>query len=163
VDLGRTLVRGTENVFSHLAIFRGPPLGNPSSSLHSQHFCTLTPVAVAHAARRIMLVRFLTLFAAQTSLELRGSTTFRRRRHRTRRSVLRTRNGSARMRLSHPLSSGSQLRPVFDFRARFCHSRPMETHAFGFRLRADVRSAKSDFLSAHGVHLLGGGVAALPP
>jgi hypothetical protein len=59
-----------------------------------------------------------------------------------------TRNGSARMRLSHPLFSGSQLRPVFHFRARFCHSRPMETHAVGFRLRADVRSAKSDFLSA---------------
>ena len=26
--------------------------------------------------------------------------------------------------------------PVFDFRAHFCHSAPMEAHAFSFRLRA---------------------------
>jgi hypothetical protein len=30
----------------------------------------------------------------------------------------------------------SHRAPVFDFRAHFCHSAPMETHAFGFRLRA---------------------------
>jgi hypothetical protein len=29
-------------------------------------------------------------------------------------------------------------KPVFDFRAHFCHSAPMETHAFGFRLRANA-------------------------
>ena len=28
--------------------------------------------------------------------------------------------------------------PVFDFRAHFCHSAPMEMHAFGFRLRANA-------------------------
>ena len=38
-------------------------------------------------------------------------------------------------------------KPVFDFRAHFCHSAPMETHAFGFRLRSNAREAKSDFLS----------------
>ena len=27
---------------------------------------------------------------------------------------------------------------VFDLRADFCHSAPMETHAFGFRLRANA-------------------------
>ena len=37
--------------------------------------------------------------------------------------------------------------PRFDFRNRFCHSAPMETHAFGFRLQANARRAKSDFLS----------------
>ena len=36
---------------------------------------------------------------------------------------------------------------LFDFRAHFCHSAPMETQAFGFRLRATPRRAKSDFLS----------------
>jgi hypothetical protein len=29
-------------------------------------------------------------------------------------------------------------RPVFDFRAHPCHSVPMETHAFGFRLPANA-------------------------
>jgi hypothetical protein len=27
---------------------------------------------------------------------------------------------------------------VFDFRAYFCHSAPMETHPFGFRLRTNA-------------------------
>jgi hypothetical protein len=39
------------------------------------------------------------------------------------------------------------LPTVFDFPTHFCHSAPMETHAFGFRLRATPRTAKSDFLS----------------
>ena len=78
-------------------------------------------------------------------------------------------SGSARVRLSHPLFSGPKpsggsffrgagaprnpKKPVFDFRAHFCHSAPMETHAFGFRLRANAPEgrfpimAKSDFLS----------------
>jgi len=92
-------------------------------------------------------------------------------------------SGSARVRLSHPLFSGPQpsrrqlfrvagtprnpKKPVFDFRAHFCHSAPIETHAFGFRLPANApedqkrfpislsasdsrltpRRAKSDFLS----------------
>jgi hypothetical protein len=38
------------------------------------------------------------------------------------------------------ITRGSLLNPqdttVFDFRAYFCHSAPMETHAFGFALRA---------------------------
>ena len=41
---------------------------------------------------------------------------------------------------------------VFDFRAHFCHSAPLETHAFGFRLRANVPEAKSDFLSVEFHH-----------
>ena len=131
------------------ASFRGPPpLGNPSSSLHSQHFCTLTPVAVAHVARRIMLVRFLTFLLRNLLLNFVARRPFADDDTEPVVAFSATRNGSARVRISHPLSSGSQLRPVFDFRARFCHSRPMETHAFGFRLQADARSAKSDFLSA---------------
>jgi hypothetical protein len=39
---------------------------------------------------------------------------------------------------------------VFDFRAHFCHSAPMETDAFGFRFPANARRAKSDFLSVMG-------------
>ena len=44
-----------------------------------------------------------------------------------------------------PLFSGPPAlrQPAFDFRAPFCHSAPMEAHAFGFRLRAN-----STFLSA---------------
>jgi hypothetical protein len=40
------------------------------------------------------------------------------------------------------LSGGS----LFDFPAHFCHSASRETHAFGFRLPANARRAKSDFL-----------------
>ena len=74
-------------------------------------------------------------------------------------------SGSGQVRLSHPLFSGpSPLRrqlfrvagaprnpkkPVFDFRAHFCHSAPMETHAFGFRLRANAPETKSNFLSVN--------------
>ena len=36
---------------------------------------------------------------------------------------------------------------MFDFRAHFCHSAPMETCACGFRLPATPRRAKSDFVS----------------
>jgi hypothetical protein len=36
---------------------------------------------------------------------------------------------------------------VFDFRAHFCHSAPMETHAFGFRLRANDPEGQKRFLS----------------
>jgi hypothetical protein len=36
-------------------------------------------------------------------------------------------------------------RPVFDFRAHFCHSAPMETHAFGFRLRANTPEGQKQF------------------
>jgi hypothetical protein len=38
-------------------------------------------------------------------------------------------------------------KPVFDFRAHFCHSAPMETHAFGFRLRVNAQEGKGDLLS----------------
>ena len=67
-------------------------------------------------------------------------------------------SGSARVRLSHPLFSGPQpsggagcdalrnpKKPVFDFRAHFCHSAPMETHAFGFRLRANAPEGQKRF------------------
>ena len=36
-------------------------------------------------------------------------------------------------------------KPVFDFRAHFCHSAPMETHAFGFRLRANAPEGQKRF------------------
>ena len=58
-------------------------------------------------------------------------------------------SGSARVRLSHPLFSGpsppAAKKPVFDFRAHFCHSAPMETHAFGFRLRANAPEGQKRF------------------
>jgi hypothetical protein len=67
-------------------------------------------------------------------------------------------SGSARVRLSHPLFSGPALRrPVFDFQAHFCHSAPIETHAFGFRLPASAPGAKSDFLSVTGQTIVVGG------
>jgi hypothetical protein len=34
---------------------------------------------------------------------------------------------------------------VFDFRAHFCHSAPMETHAFGFRLLANAPEGQKRF------------------
>ena len=41
-------------------------------------------------------------------------------------------SGSAQVRLLHPLvQRPPALRPVFDFRAHFCHSALMEMHAFG--------------------------------
>ena len=36
-------------------------------------------------------------------------------------------------------------KPVFDFRAHFCHSAPMETHAFGFRLPAQRPEGQKRF------------------
>ena len=72
-----------------------------------------------------------------------------RLRHRTGRGVLRhlKRPASAQVHLSHPLFSGPQAsgQPVFDFRAHFCHSAPMETHAFGFRLRANAPEGQKRF------------------
>ena len=35
--------------------------------------------------------------------------------------------------------------PVFDFRAHFGHSAPMETQAFGFRLRANAPEGQKRF------------------
>ena len=49
--------------------------------------------------------------------------------------------------LNRPLGRCLPKKPVFDFRAHFCHSAPMETHAFGFRLRPNAPRAKNDFLS----------------
>ncbi len=69
-------------------------------------------------------------------------------------------SGSAQVRLSHPLFSGPQpsggsffglraraatRKPVFDFRAQFCHSAPTETHAFGFSLRANAPEGQKRF------------------
>ena len=77
--------------------------------------------------------------------------------------------GSARVRLSHPLFSGPHPpaaafsgcgrapkpeKPVFDFRAHFCHSAPMETHAFGFRLPANAPDGQKRFpISARGLSI----------
>ena len=54
-------------------------------------------------------------------------------------------SGSARVHPSHSLVQRPPAlrQPAFDFWAPFCHSAPMEAHAFGFRLRAN-----STFLSA---------------
>ena len=64
------------------------------------------------------------------------------------------------LRLSHPLFSGSQLsggsflglraprnpkKSVFDSRAHFCHSAPVETQAFGFTLRANAPEGQKRF------------------
>jgi hypothetical protein len=35
--------------------------------------------------------------------------------------------------------------PLFDFRVYFCHSAPMDTHAFGFRLRANFPEGQKRF------------------
>ena len=72
--------------------------------------------------------------------------------------VLRHLKLPARVRISHPLFSGPQpsggraagaprnpKKPVFDFRAHFCHSAPMETHAFGFTLRANAPEGQKRF------------------
>jgi hypothetical protein len=48
-------------------------------------------------------------------------------------------------RTSRTLFSGPHPQPVFDFRAYFCHSAPMETHAFGFRLRANAPEGQKRF------------------
>ena len=48
--------------------------------------------------------------------------------------------------LSPPASTPrNPKKPVFDFRAHFCHSAPMETHAFGFRLRANAPEGQKRF------------------
>jgi hypothetical protein len=36
-------------------------------------------------------------------------------------------------------------RPDFDFQDHFCHSAPMEAHAFGFRLRANAQEGQKQF------------------
>ena len=53
--------------------------------------------------------------------------------------------GSARVRFSHPCSATPALRPVFDFRAHFCHSAPMETPTSGFGLRANAPEGQKRF------------------
>jgi hypothetical protein len=47
---------------------------------------------------------------------------------------------------SHVTPYGT-FRAAFDFRAHFCHSAPIETHAFGLRLPANAPQGQSDFLS----------------
>ena len=74
---------------------------------------------------------------------IRGSTTPPRLRHRTGRCVPRQLKRSAAPECASrtPCSAAPaalRRQPVFDFRAHFCHSAPMETHAFGFRLRANA-------------------------
>jgi hypothetical protein len=65
------------------------------------------------------------------------------------RSPLPETSGSARVRLSHPLFSGLQPSGgsffAFDFRAHSCHSAPIETHAFGFRLWANAPEGQKRF------------------
>jgi hypothetical protein len=40
-------------------------------------------------------------------------------------------------------------KPVFDFRAHSCHSAPMETHAFGFRLPGNAPEGQKRFPISH--------------
>jgi hypothetical protein len=70
-------------------------------------------------------------------------------------------SGSARVRLSHRLFSRppalrrrlfrlagaprNPKQPLFDFRAYFCQSAPMETQALGFRLRANAPEGQKRF------------------
>ena len=56
-------------------------------------------------------------------------------------------SGSAQVRLSHLFFSSPSppAAAVFDFRAHFCHSAPMKTHAFGFRLRANAPEGQKRF------------------
>ena len=41
--------------------------------------------------------------------------------------------------------TATRKKPVFDFRARFCHSAPMKTHAFGLTLRANAPEGQKRF------------------
>ena len=43
------------------------------------------------------------------------------------------------------LHARNPKKPVFDTRSHFCHSAPMETHAFGFRLRANAPEGQKRF------------------
>ena len=45
-------------------------------------------------------------------------------------------------------------KPAFVFPAHFCHSAPMETHAFGFTLRANAPEGQKHFLSVIGSDLI---------
>jgi hypothetical protein len=45
---------------------------------------------------------------------------------------------------SHVTPYGT-FRAAFDFRAQFCHSAPMETHAFGLRLPANAPEGQKRF------------------
>ena len=55
--------------------------------------------------------------------------------------------------VSDPQPSGGRVagaprnpkKPVFDFRAHFCHPAPMETHASGFTLRANATESQNRF------------------
>ena len=78
-----------------------------------------------------------------------------RLRHRTGRGVLRQlkRPAAPECASRTPCSAAPALRRrLFDFRAHFCHSAPMETHAFGFRLRANAPEGQKRFpISGSGV------------
>ena len=47
------------------------------------------------------------------------------------------------------------LRPLFDFRAHFCHSAPMEAPAFGFRLRATAPKSQKRFPISRALRVAG--------
>ena len=71
-----------------------------------------------------------------------------RLRHRTGRGVLRhlKRPAAPKCASCTPCSAApSPPAAAFDFRAHFCHSAPMETHAFGFRLRANAPEGQKRF------------------
>ena len=70
-----------------------------------------------------------------------------RLRHRTGHGVLRhlKRPAAPKCASRTPCSAAPALRRQFDFRAHFCHSAPMETHAFGFRLRANAPEGQKRF------------------
>jgi hypothetical protein len=54
---------------------------------------------------------------------------------------------------SHPLFSGPSPGAVFDFRAHFCHSAPMEAYAFGFRLRTNAPEGQKRFFDQSTMNL----------
>ena len=72
-----------------------------------------------------------------------------RLRHRTGRGVLRHLKRPAAPKCASRTPCSAAPSPpaaaVFDFRAHFCHSAPMETHAFGFTLRANAPEGQKRF------------------
>jgi hypothetical protein len=44
-----------------------------------------------------------------------------------------------------PVAASLRDQTVFDFRAHFCHSAPMETHAFGLRLPVNASDGQKRF------------------
>ena len=60
-----------------------------------------------------------------------------------------------RIRIAEDAPQSRPLRTVFDFRAHFCHSAPMEAPAFGFRLRATAPESQKRFPISRALRVAG--------